>query len=202
MTDTLTGLQREALAAASLPRPAATTAEARASEDTIYALARRIEAFAAATPNLDPDTHRNLLVMLARTLHPGGPATLDEARDALHLSDPLTPTPVAPAPPQEEPMSRPRDLPDAMRADAGDEEHQAWIAACDKLNELLKYGNGKATLPPVTVNDDAANEFVDAIRYWGECLVQFRGHQTASERGRAWREAKHVVEHGRRNRRG
>lgn len=87
MPDTLTGLARETLAAASLPRPAATRAEARASEEAIYSLARRIEAFADATPNLDPDTHRNLLVTLARTLYPGGPRTLDEARDALRLVD-------------------------------------------------------------------------------------------------------------------
>jgi hypothetical protein len=95
--------------------------------------------------------------------------------------------------------SRP-DLSAQMRSDDGDEEHEAWQRACDRLNELLVEQRGRSD--QLEVNSAEANQFVDAIRYWGECLVQFRGHQTAGERGRAWREAKHVTEHGRRNRRG
>lgn len=93
-------------------------------------------------------------------------------------------------------MPRPRNLPPELPSErGGDAEHAAWIAACDKLNELLRYAFGADTLP--TVNGEVSNDFVDAIRYWGECLVDLRGHQTPQQRARALQEAAQLVAQGR-----
>lgn len=81
MPDTLTGLAREVDYLTHLPP------DLPPMVSEVYVLARRIEAFAADTPNLDPETHKRLLVRLARKLHPGGPADLAEAREALNLVD-------------------------------------------------------------------------------------------------------------------
>lgn len=96
-------------------------------------------------------------------------------------------------------MSKPRDLSTMIADDASDEEHQAWIAACDKLNELLRYAFSADTL--VTVNGEVSNETVDALRYWGETLVQLRQTGDLAQAGRAYREAKQIATEGRRPRR-
>lgn len=71
---TLVGLAREAVTLATSRRP---------DPDAALDLADRVEAFATDHPNLDPETHRRLLVQAARNLDPTCPATIPAARALL-----------------------------------------------------------------------------------------------------------------------